>query len=149
MPLARHRFAFSPHYAQVATYLDELEAVLPSDFQTDDNRILLAEALTNAIVHGALGIPSSLRQMDRLQELFAEIELSEQRSAVDLLVTATVTIGSSGSVEVLICDRGKGFDWRRTTKRAGRGLGIIASLTRDVRWNESGNCVCLRLKPEA
>jgi anti-sigma regulatory factor (Ser/Thr protein kinase) len=82
--------------------------------------LLLREALTNAICHGAA----------QACEVWCEIERLDD------------------GIAMRVCDPGKGFDWRKCMQAAaaplaesGRGIAILLRYASVVRFNESGNWV--------
>lgn len=112
--------------------------------------LCLYESLSNAIIHGNLGIPSSVRKEDGTYQ-----EYIEQHQMVDELVRKTVTVHchlTADEITVHIEDQGNGFD---TTKlpdpndpqqllsNSGRGLFIIQIFMSQVSWNPKGNAVTM------
>ena len=82
--------------------------------------LLLREALTNAICHGA----------GEASEVWCEVERTDDE------------------VAMRVSDPGKGFDWRKCMEAAaaplaesGRGIAILLRYASAVRFNESGNWV--------
>jgi serine/threonine-protein kinase RsbW len=92
-------------------------------------RVALAEALANAILYGNGG--------DRAKQ-----------------VAVRVVFGRH-AVEMEVVDQGSGFDHRRVPdptlpftrlRPRGRGLFIIRRLVDEVRFNDSGNAICMILR---
>ena len=89
-----------------------------------DVKLLLREALLNAVLHGSRGDP--LRQV-------------------------TLTLGcADGRLTAVVADQGPGFDWRAAADAppppdavSGRGLTIMTLYADDVRYNAAGNQVIL------
>jgi len=84
--------------------------------------LLLREALTNAVLHGARGNPA--------REICCEIECSGR------------------SVALRVSDDGNGFPWRRywdatpaAMAESGRGIQILRRYSSALRFNEEGNRV--------
>jgi len=82
--------------------------------------LLLREALTNAVVHGARQQPGS----------YVSCEIRP----------------IAGGIEMRIADTGEGFDWRARLEalpeplaECGRGLNILHHYSSDFRFNEKGN----------
>jgi len=119
--------------------------------------LALHEAILNAIIHGNLGVPSSLKNQDvRLFE-----ELVEERRRDPAYGGRIVRIEARADrtrAEFHIEDQGDGFDHRKLpdpTEAAslmevsGRGLLIIRLSMDEVRWNERGNRITLVWKARA
>jgi YesN/AraC family two-component response regulator len=113
--------------------------------------LALHESILNAIIHGNLGVPSSLKNQDvRLFE-----ELVEERRREPSYGGRVVKIESRADrtrAEFVIEDQGEGFEHRKLpdpTEAAalmevsGRGLLIVRLSMDEVRWNERGNRITL------
>jgi serine/threonine-protein kinase RsbW len=92
-------------------------------------RVVLAEALANAIIYG-------------------------NRLDPDKFVDVRVTVGRNG-LTAQVCDQGDGFDPSlvpdptgpgRLERADGRGLFLIRKLVDEVRFNERGNTICMVLR---
>jgi anti-sigma regulatory factor (Ser/Thr protein kinase) len=118
-------------------------------------RLLLSEALANAIEHGVLCLPSTLKEdpfnpyneilRRRLNEIkpgqvILKIRLLHENNNCDIIK----------SISVEITDSGPGFDWRSHIHSAtmpgpdkpfGRGLALIKMVADQVNFNESGNSI--------
>jgi serine/threonine-protein kinase RsbW len=86
--------------------------------------LLLREALNNAVLHGC--------KSDPLLSFFCGLTITDQE------------------VNIEISDEGAGFDWRckpntvpGNSNESGRGLSIYAIYATSIKFNETGNCVCL------
>ncbi|GAK52375.1 response regulator receiver [Candidatus Moduliflexus flocculans] len=111
--------------------------------------LCLHEALVNAIVHGNLEIPSTLKNeaSEQFEHLLAE------RAALPEYVSRQVSIRGEVTAEQLwieIEDQGSGFnpahlDLADPTKMipSGRGLLIITAFMDHVSWNHSGNRITM------
>lgn len=113
------------------------------------------EAILNAIIHGNLGVPSSLKNDDaphfeRLLEERRRDPTYGQR-AVRIEYRADRTYA-----EYMIEDEGDGFDFRKLPhpndssamlEVSGRGLLIIRLTMSEVSWNDRGNRVRLVWRP--
>ncbi len=120
-------------------------------------RLALDEALINAIIHGNLEIPStmkgaSLSEITKFNQLVKERSLSEPYSSRCVHVETELT---QDSVQYIIEDQGNGFDWSQMPKsfedheilaNHGRGLLLIQAFMDDVTFNEKGNCITLLKK---
>jgi anti-sigma regulatory factor (Ser/Thr protein kinase) len=95
------------------------------------------EALTNAIVHGALRIPTREDGLTGLTAHLDAVETTEVPSgSIEVVVSA-----ERGSIA--IGDPGAGFDWRRVPARRGHGLAVLHAVFAHVSWNARGNEVRL------
>lgn len=119
--------------------------------------IALTEALSNAVIHGNLEVPSSLR--DRGDDSYYDAIAS--RRAVEPYLSRCVQVKmqfSQSAATFVIRDQGKGFDRGAVADPtaaenieipSGRGLLLMRAYTDAVSWNDSGNEVTLTkvLKP--
>ncbi len=109
-------------------------------------RLCLGEALNNAIVHGNLEVPSSIRETswEDYQALITEREKIPQYG--DRRVKLEYQL-ANGIMTFTIQDEGSGFDHQNLPDpndpmnllSSGRGLLLIRLFMDDVEWNESGN----------
>ncbi len=115
--------------------------------------LALREAISNAMFHGNLEVPSNLREESGIKGFNEEIEKRRQDEqfrdrmvAIDYELTADY-------VEYFIEDEGPGFKHREMPdprnpenflKDSGRGLLIIKIHMDEVEWNEKGNRIRLR-----
>ena len=112
----------------VDSFCGELRESLLSKLPQDERfgiELLLREALTNAVVHGA--------RQDPGRNVWCEIRQV------------------AGGIEMRVADPGDGFDWRaclETTPEpfaeCGRGLRILHRYASEFRFNEKGNCLHFR-----
>lgn len=113
--------------------------------------VALTEAVTNAIVHGNLGVSSALRA-DRPERYYAQIE--ERRGSApfrERVVDIAMRISQSAAAFV-VRDQGEGFD-RATLPDplapenllapSGRGILLMRTYCDTVSWNEKGTEVTL------
>ena len=133
------RFVLRARHGDVPRHADVLEQALPADVRSDLVRVGLVEALTNAIVHGALGVATR----DDLEAFLVAIEAAE--ASHDCVVHAEVH-QAPFEIAVVISDQGEGFDWRAASPERGHGLAIVEEIFECVSWNEVGNEVRLRLR---
>lgn len=111
--------------------------------------LALDEALTNAMFHGNLDIPSQLKE----QDFSAFYELAVRRLIEEPYASRRVEVIFSFDEKLAvfsIVDQGRGFDWRGymnmepdSEAAYGRGLLIIRTLANAVSYNEKGNRVTL------
>jgi DNA-binding response OmpR family regulator len=115
--------------------------------------LALREAMTNAMFHGNMEIPSDVRAEKGVKGFNEEIE---NRRALDKYKDRKVSIHyelTKDFVEYTIEDEGRGFNYRSLPdprdpenflKNSGRGLLIIRIHADEVDWNASGNCIRIR-----
>ncbi len=115
--------------------------------------LALQEALSNAMFHGNLEVPSSIREKEGLKAFNEEIE---RRKIDPAFSSRTVNVEwevTREYAEFMIEDQGKGFDHRSLPdprdpenfmKNSGRGLFIIRIHMDEVSWNESGNIIKMK-----
>jgi len=118
-------------------------------------RLLLSEALANAIEHGTLRLPSTLKEdplhpyNEVLKGRLKEIKPSQVFLKVNLLHEQG-SCESVAAIGVEVSDSGPGFDWRsymqdlvmpEPDKPYGRGLALINMIASHVSFNESGNAI--------
>jgi anti-sigma regulatory factor (Ser/Thr protein kinase) len=118
-------------------------------------RLLLSEALANAIEHGTLRLSSALKEdplhpynevlKNRLREpkpgqVFLKVRLLHEHGNCESIM----------AIDVEVSDSGPGFDWRayiqnlgmpNPDKPYGRGLALINMIASQVSFNESGNTI--------
>lgn len=132
-----------------------LAYVTTSDiFKRHSIELVLEEALSNAIIHGNLEVPSHLKEDDfeKFNELVAE------RSAQQPYASRKTRISYSfdrKSTVFIVKDEGSGFDWRKTIAQEcdteachGRGLLLMQALTTQIGFNEKGDEVTLTFDME-
>lgn len=124
-------------------------ATTPNIFKRRSIELVMEEALSNAIIHGNLEVPSDLkeRDFDSFNDLIAT------RSSQEPYASRRVRILHSynkKSAVFVIKDEGAGFDWRRriaqdcdTEASHGRGLLLMQALTTEISFNERGDEVTL------
>lgn len=118
-----------------------------------DVETALQEALTNALIHGNLGLASTMR--DDFQHyarfctlLETRLQACEGQRRVEIAAT-----WKDGWLEVSVMDHGEGFAETEKTKTpaAGgvilHGLGIIRSLASAVTFADAGRCLIMRFAP--
>jgi len=122
-----HRIRFSASLVLLDRAVAETVALLTSRNASGslfDVKLLLREALLNAVVHGSRGDPLRLVELEAL--------------------------ANDGRLTLSVRDQGGGFDWRgrlanppSPVDTSGRGLTILTLYADDVRFNVSGNRVTL------
>jgi len=121
--------------------------------------IALHEALTNAVVHGNLGISSSLKEQSTdafaktLAERSADPVLSERRVRVHFHFDGSIC-------QISIADEGEGFDFQKWIEEcekqadtdqpclncSGRGIMLMRALLDEVQYRHGGREVVLTLR---
>jgi anti-sigma regulatory factor (Ser/Thr protein kinase) len=114
--------------------------------------ICLAEALSNAVIHGNLGIDSGLRETrqglaqfhERVTERLADPALVRGRVEISLYPTGP------GSFRIVVSDSGQGFDLSmplgkltNVGDKHGRGLSLIGKLAQEVSTEDDGRTIVM------
>lgn len=130
-----------------------LESLLEHGVPKNDQETLytvLAELYANALDHGVLGLPSSLKHaVDGVEQYYAERE--QRLTALDNgSVSMSISHFQNSSkcwLEIVVEDTGEGFDWKRVKEQPegnhlfGRGFLLIQSLCQSVDFRNSGRCI--------
>lgn len=134
----------------VSLYLGEMmESTAEETVKRRSIELALDEALSNAIYHGNLDIPSGLKEDDF--ESFNELvsRRVKEEPYASRVVDVTYEFDKSRATFV-IEDQGKGFNWRGVMSKDadtellhGRGLLIINTLAGDVKFNDKGNRITI------
>ncbi len=118
--------------------------------------VALREALMNAIVHGNLGVDSSLREND-LSEYYRRIDTRRRESPYAARRVHFLAFESNAEARYVIRDEGLGFDPTAVPdptdpdnmeRASGRGLLLIRSFMDEVVHNQQGNEITLTKKRE-
>lgn len=135
-------------YALVGYVQDNLELLSFGDEPARSQvGIALAEALSNAIVHGNLEIDSALRQSDR-DAYHRQIEERCDREPWNRRRVRFIARESRERVEYVVEDEGPGFDSAslpdptsadNMLETSGRGVWLIRTFMDEVEYNEKGN----------
>lgn len=122
---------------------------LATPAERESAALALHEAILNAIIHGNLGIPSTLKEEDR----GAFERAVEERRGDPAYGSRKVGVrfhGDRASAEYIVEDEGTGFDYRELAdandpemmlRASGRGLVIIRLTMDEVSWNETGSSI--------
>jgi len=145
MPAKKTRFyRFPARPSRIGAYAERILCDLPRSLFEAELELCLCEALSNAIVHGALRLPAHPTELEDLVAYLGRLEEAEARLTDPPNVLVRVTAGCEAA-EITVLDPGEGFDWRPRLHADGRrGIGILERCTADVRWNERGNCLWMR-----
>jgi hypothetical protein len=119
--------------------------------QTRDNvQLALHEAVSNAVVHGNLGLPGMARR--RLGDLGTFAESLRARLAEPELAARTVSVDVyclDGSVMAAVQDEGDGHEGVSSVavQAHGRGLQIIAALAHSIQFSHGGRRIEMEFRP--
>lgn len=112
---------------------------------------LLAELYSNALEHGVLKLPSSLKTShDGFAAYYLQREqrMKELDSGYVLLQARHIPSQDGGLLELYVEDSGQGFDHRAILNQdapnkgySGRGLPLIRGICEDFEYNNQGNAV--------
>lgn len=122
-------------YSALDAHIDAVVDVLPKWARSDEVRVGLGEALSNAIVHGALRVPP--REEEDFERFLDDLLAAEARAAGATITVAVLAVGKR--LLFAVADGGPGFDWKRARRRDRRGLGILDRAFAGVSWNARGN----------
>jgi anti-sigma regulatory factor (Ser/Thr protein kinase) len=137
-------YRFSARPSRIGAYAERILGDLPPALFESELELCLCEALSNAIVHGALRLPAHQTELEDLMAYLGRLEEAEARLVEPPTVLVRV-IAEHDAVEITVLDPGEGFDWRPRLHADGRrGIGILERCTTEVRWNERGNCLWMR-----
>ncbi|MCA9752459.1 MAG: ATP-binding protein [Gemmatimonadetes bacterium] len=115
--------------------------------------VILSELFYNALDHGLLGIDSSIKDQEDGFERFYRLRESRRARLTEGSIRLDVEVraepnGSGGEVRICVEDSGPGFDLERELPRfeqnlgaAGRGIPLVRSLCREMRFVPPGNRV--------
>jgi sigma-B regulation protein RsbU (phosphoserine phosphatase) len=122
------------------------------DRDWDGIDLCLSEAIGNAIIHGSLGVTSSLRETRAGLDQFSEavhLGLKDTASA-GKRVEVTVVPLPDARLELTVYDQGTGFDFDRCLNEAvlrdakhGRGLALIRKLAHSVASRQGGRALVI------
>lgn len=133
-------------------------AGLVDGLAADDLETCLHEAVSNALIHGNLGIGSHLRETVEASIRFSmliEERLNDPDHAARLIFIRAAEIGAA--LIVSIGDQGAGMPHgvpkqtleQARTRTVGRGLALMRGLTEDMRHCDGGRVVVLRARRAA
>lgn len=150
--------AAAAYGADVARIMSESIAawLAPPPDVVERVEIALSEAVSNAVLHGNLGLDSDLRQslagLEQFQILLAERMADPVLSRRRLHLTAE---DRDGMIQVSVTDQGDGFDFARMIsapvvpdKASGRGLQLILRLCDNVVGHDGGRGLTMYWRQE-
>lgn len=151
MVMRPHSGLFEPLYNYYSKQISRLHSC--PDKKADlsfEIQLILAEALTNALVHGNYGIPSISEKLsyDKLHEL--RIRRSKVPEYANKLIHFKHHFDGT-RISLEIEDQGQGFDWKNqkiephfdNPNPGGMGLLLITSKVNEVQWNDKGNKISI------
>ncbi|SFG73186.1 ATP-binding SpoIIE family protein phosphatase [Neptunomonas qingdaonensis] len=141
----------------VAIALSQLQEVEGPGDHWHDIFTILTELFVNALDHGVLNLPSSLKSSaGGFTEYFAQREASleqlESSCYVSIHLTSVKAAGQSSLLKITVQDSGSGFDHARWLDRiaeraddetglAGRGIMLVQALCQSLIYSEDGSTV--------
>ena len=137
-------FLFVARYSGISRYLRQIELELPPLQRHDEVMAGLAEALSNAVLHGALGISSRDRDAGQIEAFLADIDRAERRFGALRHVSVILRLRGS-TLEIVVGDDGAGFDWTAPCA-TDHGISILHRVFDAVRWSPRGNIVHLTIQ---
>ena len=114
----------------------------------------LSEAITNAIIHGGLGVKSGLRETPEGLDSFVKAVQDglNDPSLAGKRVEVTVVPLSGDEVRVTVYDRGEGYDFEAALKKEsipnakhGRGLALIRKVAKNVASQDGGRTLVMTI----
>jgi anti-sigma regulatory factor (Ser/Thr protein kinase) len=153
------RMPSKPHWIEATVEWLRQKAILSGachEARAGKLLVALHEALSNAIVHGNLGLSSALKEQGddafarALAERVADVRLASR--VVDVIIDCNATF-----CRWFVTDEGAGFDVKAVLRRhecddpevllaSGRGILIMKSFLDEVRWELGGRRLVLALK---
>jgi anti-sigma regulatory factor (Ser/Thr protein kinase) len=118
-------------------------------------RLLISEALANALEHGILRLPADIKG-DPLNSQFDAPGECADEAKTGLIIIKVKLLHENGNCEAIraigaeVSDSGPGFDWRSHLRDAkmpspdkvfGRGLALIKMIASHLEFNEAGNTI--------
>ena len=133
----------------VSMLIDVIDSIPGAHFHRRQLGVIVAELFANALDHGVLGLPSSLKDSAHGFERFFEA----RAEALTQLVEGSICVriesawhNGQPQLELQFRDSGRGFDRKATANvkelaRHGRGISLVKSLCRQVEYHGAGNDV--------
>ncbi|KAF0814449.1 Alkaline phosphatase synthesis transcriptional regulatory protein PhoP [Andreprevotia sp. IGB-42] len=138
------------------TFINEVAALKHSQ---SDVFLILTELFVNALDHGVLGVPSSIKHEEDGMEQYllarsrSLAALRDARIEIDL---AGLVVGGRDVLRIGVRDSGPGFDWQRVLARpldvttpCGRGIALVRALCISVQYFGNGSDVVAYYLPHA
>jgi anti-sigma regulatory factor (Ser/Thr protein kinase) len=134
------------------SYLQHFFSPLCRKYHLDHMRLSLCihEALSNAVIHGNLAVPSVLKE-DRWEEFESLLRIRESTPEYNSRRVNIKIMLAKQRFQIEIKDEGEGFDVNAVSEfinpgsmlPSGRGILLIHSFMDEVRWNEKGNKITM------
>lgn len=135
----------------VSVYLLSVVEANPESAKRVSVELAIDEALSNAIYHGNLEVPSHLKveDFDKFYEIAFKRKYEEPYASRKVEVKYEL---DRKGLKVVVRDKGAGFDWRKSREKDGagaddrphgRGLIIMRAFSSQMDFNEAGNEVTL------
>lgn len=136
--------AFLALPSRICEFAETVASRLPDSARNTAVCAAIAEALGNAIIHGALRISSRLRDEGSVCDYLDAILEAEARYGTSREVQVTIR-EAANQLGISITDDGPGFSWRVPLKPGCQGIGlkIMRAACVTLQWNEPGNEVTL------
>ncbi|NUP04863.1 MAG: hypothetical protein HOW73_02250 [Polyangiaceae bacterium] len=134
-------FSLAARPSAVYAYALQVAEQLPPRLRLRKVEVGVGEALSNAIIHGALGIES--RDGMTIAEYIQRIGDGEQRYGTTRSITVSIETHPGGNATITVEDPGTGYDTSRTSVVPGRGLDIMRRCFSFVRVEHGGKRVVL------
>ena len=134
----------------ISAYLSSLVEASIGPAKAGSLELTLDEALSNAVYHGNLEVPSQIKSEDFAG--FYELARKRQRELPFAKRKVLVNFNYNRDLLVVrVCDEGAGFDWKKYMTVSvdgsdlphGRGLILMQALSSRIEFNELGNEVTL------
>ncbi len=141
--------------APVSVHVADLLATNWSACPSRTRRIVIAlqEAISNAVLHGNLGLSSSLRENGN-DEFLRLAEVRRRQTPWKERIVCVRCCVNDHSAEIVVTDQGDGFepaavrscvDGSGIYKMSGRGIAIMEALMDNVVFNDGGRTVILTI----
>lgn len=137
-------YAHPPCNALCAALL-ERGWITPS--QRDDIWLLLQEATSNAVIHGNLGVGAGETGSTRTTSYWQEIRRRLGDPALSARRLTFLVRRHGDALDIGIADEGAGFSPTPSapSSSSGRGIGLMSTLGAEVRWEDGGRRVVMRV----
>lgn len=138
-------------------YLTDLISGKESAVKKGAVELAMEEAITNAIIHGNLEVPSTLKEDDyeKFDALVSQRIKEAPYNTRKVKIFSDFGCGSGDRTDSIcfkIIDEGPGFDWKSRLEKEvgtdflphGRGIIIMRTFASEIKYNEQGNEVSLK-----
>ena len=133
----------------VSMLIDVIDSIPGAHFHRRQLGVIVAELFANALDHGVLGLPSSLKDGAQGFERYYEARAEALARLEDGSICVRIESGWHNGrprLELQFRDSGRGFDRTATANvkelaRHGRGISLVKSLCRQIEYRGAGNDV--------